>query len=160
MPETATIEADYLATLTPEQRNFLLAYPLHGSISSAAAAIGVHRTSVYNWQAESELFADALLQAKEEAADLLEAELRRRAMTGEGQMPDTLGIFLLKGYRPMFRDSYNVNVQSVSITASLDALADMSPDEQLSLLDIARAAAARRLSRGGAADEPLPLPPG
>jgi hypothetical protein len=79
------------------------------------------------------VFAYAHQHAKEQAADNLEAELYRRAMASEGGMPDTLGIFLLKGYRPMFRENYTVNVNSKMVSANVN-LSELPSSDRIALL--------------------------
>jgi len=122
-------------SFTPEQRAILECFPRSPSLTAAAHQIGLHRDTVYGWAERLPEFADALRLAKEQHADNLEAELYRRAMAGTGQMPDTLGIFLLKGYRPMFRERYSVDV-SGTVTVQ-HQLSDMSAEDRLALLQLA-----------------------
>lgn len=134
MDQTVDIPEAWQA-FTPEQRAILIALPQSPSLTAAARTIGIHRDTAYGWAERDPAFADALRRAKEEHADNLEAELYRRAMSGEGQMPDTLGIFMLKGYRPMFRESATLNVrQDIRITHSI---AELSPDDRIALLQLA-----------------------
>lgn len=63
------------------QRAFLQAYSATGNLSVSAQAAGVHRTLHYKWL-NQERYAEAFEQAQEVANDALEAEARRRAVTG------------------------------------------------------------------------------
>lgn len=85
-----------------------------GNVTQAARAAKVGRATHYEWLAEDPEYASAAAGAMEEAADLLEAEAQRRAVTGvlepvfhQGKKvatvrkySDTLLIFLLKGAKP------------------------------------------------------------
>ena len=118
----------------PQQRAFLDAYPRFRTITHTADALGIPRQSVYDWQANTPGFADALVQVKEAVGDEVEAEMLRRALAGESQMSDTLLIFATKRFRPEYRDSYQVNVRQESISISL-SLDDMPAADKLQLLD-------------------------
>lgn len=149
------------ATLPPEvwaarQRAFLDAFPKYGSITKTCAVLDLDRQRVTEWQAENGAFAVAFGHAKEAVADNLESELLRRAMAGEGQMPDTLGIFLLKGYRPMFRESATLNIkQDIRITHSI---AELSPDDRIALLKLALSEEAPLLGDGVIDVDAVPQP--
>lgn len=98
--------------LKPNQRAFLAAFAEIGTIRKAAEAAQTSRTQHWEWL-KNPVYAEAFLEAGENAADLLEAEARRRAIEGTdepvffqgeqcGQIrkfSDTLLIFLLKGRR-------------------------------------------------------------
>jgi hypothetical protein len=76
-----------------------------GSITRACRAAGICRTTFYHRRNEDETFRAAVLEALEEACDLLEDEARRRAM----KCSDVLLIFLLKAHRPeKFRERFDV----------------------------------------------------
>jgi hypothetical protein len=78
-----------------KQRVFLAGYAQSGIISAAAEAAGVSRQSHYRWIADPEYVA-AFKDADEELIELLELEVRRRAMRSS----DLLLIFALKAARP------------------------------------------------------------
>ena len=61
---------------------FLAAYRLTGNMTTAAAAAGIDRTTPYQYAEVHPEFATELAAAREEAADLLEAEALRRATKG------------------------------------------------------------------------------
>lgn len=84
------------------------------SVSLAASAAGVGRSTVYDWRLDCSIFAEQWDDAKEEGTDLLEDEAWRRAVTGidkhvgfyQGvsnvtvkEYSDTLLILLLKSRR-------------------------------------------------------------
>jgi hypothetical protein len=108
--------------LTPQQKAFLAAYALVGTVTGAASASKTRRTTHYLWVKQPE-YARAFADAQEEAADRLEAEAITRATEGlrrykfsrngeplkhpltaepyyEDVRSDILLIFLLKGLRP------------------------------------------------------------
>ena len=96
-----------------------------GNLTKAAGFAGINRATHYNWLAADPDYADAYAQAQEQAADMIESELRRRAVQGDKQAvryqgrvvgyerrkSDVLLMFLLKGLRPYkFRDNYNPGI--------------------------------------------------
>ncbi len=113
------------------QKAFLAALQESGNVRVACEHAQVGRTTVYQRRADDVAFAAAWESALEEAADLLEAEARRRAHDGweepvfgsqgagqgSGQIgtvrkySDTLLIFLLKGARPeKYRERSDIKV--------------------------------------------------
>lgn len=92
----------------------LAAYAQTGNVSAAAKLAEVSRRSHYEWLARDKRYAAAFEEAVDEAADRLETEARRRAVSGVAEpvfykgekvgaiqkYSDTLLIFLLKGARP------------------------------------------------------------
>lgn len=118
--------------LTGPQRAFLAAFAVTGIISRAAAAAEIDRQCHYNWLEASPLYQKAFRLAKEEAADALELEARRRATEGlvrkkfdrfgkplidpdthqqyvEHEYSDRLLEVLLKAHRPeKFRERFEV----------------------------------------------------
>jgi hypothetical protein len=112
--ENTQPKAKYSEHLTPNQRAFLSAFARTGTITHAAEAADVHRRNHNVWLTDP-VYARAFMQAKEEAADYLEGEARRRAVEGveeptgwyQGRpggyitkYSDTLLIFLMKGAFP------------------------------------------------------------
>lgn len=67
--------------MTPKQLAFLAAYALTGNISRAAQSAQIDRTNHYDWLGDP-AYAQRFEEAKREAAELLEAEARRRAVEG------------------------------------------------------------------------------
>lgn len=70
-PESALLRSAFLETLRRT-----------ANVSDAARAAGIDRKTAYNWRRDDTLFCDQWKQALEEAADVLEAEARRRAIEG------------------------------------------------------------------------------
>ena len=106
-----------------------------GNVTAAARSVGVSRATHYLWLDDDPDYGKAAAVALDQAADLLEAEARRRAVEGvtrpvlhkgeqvmidrgdgAGPVPliehaysDTLLIFLLKGERPgKFRERFDL----------------------------------------------------
>ena len=93
---------------------FLAALSKCGNIGESCRAAGIGRSTLYEHRAKSRPFSAAWDAALDEAADVLEAEVRRRGMTGvltavyhRGKVvgrvrrySDTLLIFLLKSVKP------------------------------------------------------------
>lgn len=92
---------------------FLSAFSELGTVRAAAEVAGIDRSTHYRWLEDPE-YAEQFARAQEEAGESLEAEARRRAVTGwdkpvyhQGQQvgarrrySDTLLIFLMKGAMP------------------------------------------------------------
>ena len=96
------------------QTAFLQAFAERGTVTAACLASRVGRRTVYDWIAHDERFARDFDAAREAAADVLEAECRRRGQDGvedpvyyRGQVvgsvrrySDACLLALLKVYRP------------------------------------------------------------
>ncbi len=65
-----------------KQKVFLEAYAQHANILLSAREAGVSRQAVYQWLEHDEDFSIAYNQAKEDAKDVLRAEIYRRAVLG------------------------------------------------------------------------------
>lgn len=127
---------------------FLAALALTGNVTKAAKAVKKDRATVYRYRKESKEFAQMWDEAMEEAADLLESEARRRAVTGTlepvfhkgvkvgavRKYSDTLLIFLMKGARPdKYADRHKVDAK-VKVEDRRVNLDRLSPDD-LNALD-------------------------
>ena len=72
-----------------KQRRFLVAFRECGNVRASCEAAGIARSSHYRWLDEDPEYSEAFEMAKDDAVDLLEAEVRRRALEGwEGNPPD------------------------------------------------------------------------
>ena len=126
----------------PKKRAFLAAFAECGTVTHAASAAEIGRSTHYEWIKTDERYAGAYEDAKEAAGDSLEAEARRRAVLGvsepvyyKGEVvghvqkySDTLLIFLLKGAKPeKYRDSVNMNPDDAAAVARRikDALSEI-----------------------------------
>jgi hypothetical protein len=82
---------------------FLAAFRRSGNVRAACEVAGVARQVVYRWRERDETFAEAWVEAKAEAIEVLEHEAHRRAMNSS----DTLMIFLLKAAKPeVYREGH------------------------------------------------------
>lgn len=109
-----------------KKRGFLAAYAELGTVTHAAIAAKVDRSSHQLWMKEDEEYVAAFGVAEEMANDAYEHEARRRAVTGidkpvgfyQGvslttikEYSDTLLIFLMKGAMPhRYKDRHEVDV--------------------------------------------------
>ncbi|RMF70364.1 MAG: terminase [Alphaproteobacteria bacterium] len=98
----------------PQRKRFLDVLRKSANVSAAARAVGMSRSSAYQLRRQDPEFRAAWDEALEEALDLLEAELWRRALKGVVRpvfyggrrcgmirsYSDQLGMFLLKAHRP------------------------------------------------------------
>jgi len=109
----------------PKKRAMLSALSQTGNVSAAARAAGIARRTHYDWLASDPSYGPAVDQAMEEAADVLEAVARKRAIVGS----DLLLIFLLKAIRPAkFRDRYEAPVASAPPPAPRRSREDLQRD--------------------------------
>lgn len=113
---------------TAEKREkFLVAYRETGNVTLSAQAAGVARSTHYKRWTKGKAYRADFEDARSEAADVLEREARRRAVSGTKEpvfyggeicghirrYSDTLLIFLLKAARPekyRERSNFNLNV--------------------------------------------------
>jgi len=86
---------------------FLAALRNSGNVRAACMAAKVSRTVVYRRREDDEPFRLLWDEASHEALELLEAEARRRAMSGS----DTLLIFLLKAHDAKYRFAENSRLE-------------------------------------------------
>jgi hypothetical protein len=86
---------------------FLEAFAATGNVRLATSAAGVSRDAPYKRARVRQSFADRWAKAREEAIDLLEAEARRRALSGS----DALLMFLLRAHRPeRYRETVRIDL--------------------------------------------------
>lgn len=103
-----------------KKRKFLAAVAEVGNITEAARLAEIDRCDHYRWLKRDPKYPAMFEEAMDQAADLMEAEARRRAVQGVDEpvfykgaecgtirrYSDTLLMFLLKGARPeKFRDN-------------------------------------------------------
>jgi hypothetical protein len=80
-----------------------------GNVRLAAGAAGVSRAAPYKRAKGSPHFAERWARAREDAIDTLEAEARRRALTGS----DSLLMFLLRAHRPeRYRETLRLDIRA------------------------------------------------
>lgn len=85
--------------VTPKKGAFLAAFSECGNVKKSAKIVGIDRRTHYRWLEEDADYALLFKDAREDAADMLEEEARRRAMLETGGS-DTLLIVLLKANNP------------------------------------------------------------
>lgn len=122
---------------------FLEALRTAPSVSVAAAAAGINRSTAYDARKVDEAFAANWDEAIEHSIDAAEAELFRRAVQGVRkpatvagrrveitEYSDTLLIFLLKSHRP---ERYRDTTRSLNLNLTPEQLANL-PDDELDRL--------------------------
>ncbi len=128
---------------------FIEALRATGNVTRAAQYAGRSRNQAYHVRQHSEHFAAQWRETLEEGSDLLEAEARRRAVTGidkpvyyKGKVvgsitkySDSLLMFLLKAHRPQkFRDGGEVK-QTGATDVDVDRALEERILEKLERLD-------------------------
>lgn len=126
--QNSTPEPETNRTSHTWEKAFLTALAKTGNVTKAARAAKIDRSTAYKLRDEQPDFALAWQAAREEAADLLEAEAHRRAVTGtlepvyyQGKRcgtirrySDTLLVVLLKANRPTkFRERHDVLLSKI-----------------------------------------------
>jgi hypothetical protein len=103
------------------QRCFLTAYSGTFDVQKSAEIVGCHWRNHYVWLANNPAYKQAYEAAREIAGDVLESAVYDAVMNGDNkvlsfkgkvvdtykQKSDLLRIFMLKGLKPEYRDSYN-----------------------------------------------------
>lgn len=124
------------------QRLFLEAYSLHANVLVSARAAGIHRSTVYEWLEHDQDFSFAYNLAKEDAKDVLRAEIYRRGVEGWDESvyqlakfagdvrkyDTTLLIFHAKMLMPEYRDKPLVDPSSQTSERELQKLQDAIAD--------------------------------
>jgi hypothetical protein len=106
-------DTKYIPAFWLDQRKvkFLALLAESYSVTASARSVGVQRATIAKWTAEDQLFAMAVEDAKEQAADLIEDEIRRR---GIEMASDQMLAMLARAARPWkFADyamRYDANV--------------------------------------------------
>lgn len=122
---------------------FLESFALNANVMLSARAAGVSRQAVYQWLEHDQDFAFAFNQAKEEAKDVIRAEIYRRAVEGWDEdvyqlakfagtvrkYDTTLLIFHAKMMMSEYRDKQTVDVNA-NVTGSVQT-SDLSNDLRL-----------------------------
>lgn len=137
------------------QQAFLAAFVERGTVLAASQVAGIHRDTHYEWLRTDPDYAAAFQMAEEDAVQVLETEIRRRATVGveepvfhQGKIvghirkySDTLAIFILKARRPeVYRDRFEGTIKrEIDIT-------DASPEE----LEAVRSILLRQAEKQGA----------
>jgi hypothetical protein len=117
------------------QKVFLASFSQNANVLVSARAAGVSRQTVYSWLEHDEDFHFAYNQAKEDAKDVLRAEIYRRAVEGWEEdvyqlakfagtvrkYDTTLLIFHAKMLMPEYRDKQQVDLHTNS-TKDLQAV--------------------------------------
>ena len=113
-------------------RRFLEVFAATGNVRLAAGAAGVSRDAPYKRAGRSPAFAARWARAREEAIDTLEAEARRRALTGS----DSLLMFLLRALRPgLYRETLRIDIRGemakIAQAYGVDVEAALAEAEQI-----------------------------
>lgn len=131
--------------LTQEKKvGFLAVFSTCCNQGRAAKAVGVDRSTVFNWRQTDEEFAAAFEEARQIGVTALEDEVHRRAFEGvkknvyyKGEVcgvdleyDTTLSIFLLKAHNPeKYREQHKIDLNANIRTSELsdaDILAELA----------------------------------
>jgi hypothetical protein len=130
------------------QQAFLEAFAQHANVLLAAREAGVARQHVYTWLEHDEDFFFAFNQAKEDAKDVLRAEIYRRGKEGwdesvyeSGMLTktvrkysDTLLIFHAKMLMPEYREKQQLDV-TTQMQGPRDPALQSLTDEEIEILE-------------------------
>jgi len=135
--------SDHDKSVQVKKEAFLAAYAEVGTITHAAELAGISRTSHYQWMENAE-YVEKFREAEKQACEVLEKEIRRRAVEGVDEpvfhrgeqcgtvrkYSDTLLIFAAKGAMPeKYRENAKLEIDlKANITGQIN-LAKLSPEE-------------------------------
>lgn len=102
--------------LATRKAAFLEAVRQHLELTAAARSVGIDRKTAYRWREQDPEFAQAVVEAGKEAISELVASAHERALNKpdpktkkrpyDERTAALLTMFLVKGHRPEFKDSY------------------------------------------------------
>ena len=160
-PAVANVSASTFNKLRhAKKRAFLAAYAQCRSVTEAAAAAGIDRTSHYVWLHNDERYAEAFEMADEIAIETMEREARRRAIEGvleavyfqgrivgyQHRYSDNLLMFTLKAARPdKYRERTDVRHTGTGAGGAIQIEGDYALSQRL-MADPAALAAAETLA--------------
>ncbi len=141
------------------QEKFLKSFSMTANVRAACMATGVDRSTIRQWEEVDEAFAIRYKEAKEDADDLVRAELQRRALHGyekpmvswgkvvtdengkvvtEKVYSDNLLALLAKARLPEFREKQSVgDIQVDNINVLTIDTRSLSPDQLIALKSLA-----------------------
>lgn len=112
---------------------FLANLATGNSVKVAAEAAGVHRRTVYDWRDQDAEFRLAWEDAVHGSIEVLEDEVRRRALDPTDKQSHLLLMFLVKKHKPEYRDNFKTEVK---VTQDTVKEFDFSPEEMEEALAI------------------------
>ena len=86
-----------------QKKKFIKTLEAQGTVLHAAKAAGVSRWTVYRWRDDDLVFANQWDEALENAVDVVENSLYRKAVSGD----------TVCAHRPIYRDRLNIDVEQV-----------------------------------------------
>jgi hypothetical protein len=123
--------------LTAKHAKFLAALTAGQTVTQACATSGLNRRTAYDHREQDAEFALAWDDAIESSVDELEAEVRRRALDPEAKNSHLLLMFMLKKFRPEYREAYKTEV---AMTVERVAEFQFTDQERKQAIEVLRAA--------------------
>jgi hypothetical protein len=156
MSEQSNTHATPKKSTKARQKLFLEAFAKHANVLLAAQKAEINRVTVYRWLEHDEDFIFAYNQAKEDAKDVLRAEIYRRGHDGWDESvyemgvltktvrkySDTLLIFHAKALMPEYREKHQLDI-TTQMQGQRDPALQAFTDEEIELLE----RASNRLTR-------------
>jgi hypothetical protein len=120
------------------QEKFLKAFSMTANVRAACMTANIDRSTIRQWEEHDETFSFRYNEAKEDANDMIRAEIWTRAMKGktidvEGRLPlviepsDRLLEFMAKARMPEYRDKQ----PEVNIHTEINTMAEQAKNELL-----------------------------
>jgi len=116
---------------------FLEAVKKYGTLGPAAQSVGIGLRTVERWMHDDKEFAKDVQEARDHALDDIEAALHKRATSG---LSDIAGFFLLKRWRPEYRDKQDISIHTGN-QYNMNVVLPDDPTERQKIIELA----ARRL---------------
>ena len=129
---------------------FLLVFPDEGTVTHAAARVGIDRATHYRWLHDDAAYASAFAEAEVKATDNMEREARRRAIEGTDEpvyqggklighirkYSDTLLIFMMKAAMPAkYRERVDV---TLDIRNAVERLTSDPAEREAAMAEVSR----------------------
>lgn len=89
------------------QEAFLLVFAESANLTQAAAAAGVNRSTVYDWQEHDETFSMRYKQAEAEACDVIRAAVHEHAIRGWDEPVVSMGKVVYVDNKPLMLHKYD-----------------------------------------------------
>jgi hypothetical protein len=135
-----------VAAISDAQKGtFLAALQLGNSVKVACEQAGVSRRGIYYLKAEDPEFDEAWKDSIDGSVEVLEDEVRARALDRKDPKSHIMLIFLLKKHRPEYRENYKTEVK-----VSRDSVKEFDFSQK----DITEAMAILAAAKAGSQQEP------
>lgn len=119
---------------TSKKLTFLMNLAAGKSVKVAAEVAGIPRRTVYDWKDQDAEFSMAWEDAITGSIEVLEDEVRERALDRQDKNSHILLMFLVKRHRPEYRENYKSELHLVRDTVKEFDFSREDMDEAIAIL--------------------------